>query len=73
VINVVNFDLVQQTSLASTEYADELMSLKSGLTAVPSDLVRPFRVKEFQCNLNVKSIRLFLRNRRRCGEFILVR
>jgi flavin reductase (DIM6/NTAB) family NADH-FMN oxidoreductase RutF len=56
VINVVNFDLVQQTSLASTEYADGVDEfLKSGLTAVPSDIVKPFRVKEspvqFECKV----------------------
>ncbi|MBE0390737.1 flavin reductase family protein [Flavobacterium sp. PL002] len=56
VINVVNFDLVQQTSLASTEYADGVNEfIKSGLTAVPSDLVKPFRVKEspvqFECKV----------------------
>lgn len=56
VINVVNFDLVQQTSLASTEYADGVDEfLKSGLTAVPSDVVKPFRVKEspvqFECKV----------------------
>lgn len=56
VINVVNYDLVQQTSLASTEYAtgvDEF--IKSGLTQVASDLVKPFRVKEspvqFECKV----------------------
>jgi flavin reductase (DIM6/NTAB) family NADH-FMN oxidoreductase RutF len=57
VINVVNFDLVQQTSLASTEYADGVNEFeKSGLTAVASDLVKPFRVKEspvqFECKVN---------------------
>ncbi|NRS87235.1 flavin reductase (DIM6/NTAB) family NADH-FMN oxidoreductase RutF [Flavobacterium sp. 7E] len=56
VINVVNFDIVQQTSLASTEYADGVNEfIKSGLTAVPSDLVKPFRVKEspvqFECKV----------------------
>ena len=57
VINVVNYDLVQQTSLASTEYAtgvDEF--IKSGLTQLASDLVKPFRVKEspvqFECKVN---------------------
>lgn len=56
VINVVNYDLVQQTSLASTEYAtgvDEF--IKSGLTQLASDLVKPFRVKEspvqFECKV----------------------
>ena len=57
VINVVNFDMVQQTSLASTEYADGVNEfLKSGLTQVPSDIVKPFRVKEspvqFECKVN---------------------
>jgi flavin reductase (DIM6/NTAB) family NADH-FMN oxidoreductase RutF len=56
VINVVNYDMVQQTSLASTEYADGVDEfLKSGLTPVPSDLVKPFRVKEspvqFECKV----------------------
>ena len=57
VINVVNFDMVQQTSLASTEYADGVNEfLKSGLTQVPSDIVKPFRVKEspvqFECKVS---------------------
>lgn len=57
VINVVNYDIVQQTSLASTEYADGVNEfLKSGLTAVASDLVKPFRVAEspvqFECKVN---------------------
>jgi flavin reductase (DIM6/NTAB) family NADH-FMN oxidoreductase RutF len=56
VINVVNYDMVQQTSLASTEYADGVDEfLKSGLTPVPSDVVKPFRVKEspvqFECKV----------------------
>jgi flavin reductase (DIM6/NTAB) family NADH-FMN oxidoreductase RutF len=55
VINVVNYDLVQQTSLASTEYADGVNEfIKSGVTPVPSDLVKPFRVQEsgtFECKV----------------------
>jgi flavin reductase (DIM6/NTAB) family NADH-FMN oxidoreductase RutF len=51
-----NFDMVQQTSLASTEYADGVNEfLKAGFTAVPSDVVKPFRVKEspqFECKVN---------------------
>lgn len=56
VINVVNFDIVQQMSLASTEYdtgVDEFV--KSGLTAVPSEVVKPPRVAEspvqFECKV----------------------
>jgi len=56
VINVVNYDMVQQMSLASTEYEQgENEFIKSGLTMVPSDVVRPFRVGEspvqFECKV----------------------
>jgi flavin reductase (DIM6/NTAB) family NADH-FMN oxidoreductase RutF len=47
VINVVTYEMVNQASLASTEYQtgiDEF--LKAGFTKVPSELIRPFRVKE---------------------------
>ncbi|TDE06428.1 flavin reductase family protein [Flavobacterium hiemivividum] len=57
VINVVNFDMVQQTSLASTEYAEGVDEfLKSGFTAIESEVVKPFRVKEspvqFECKVS---------------------
>jgi flavin reductase (DIM6/NTAB) family NADH-FMN oxidoreductase RutF len=57
VINVVNYDMVQQTSLASTEYAQGINEfLKSGFTPMPSELVKPYRVKEspvqFECKVN---------------------
>jgi flavin reductase (DIM6/NTAB) family NADH-FMN oxidoreductase RutF len=57
VINVVNYDMVQQTSLSSTEYPEGVNEfLKAGFTAIPSDIVKPFRVKEspvqFECKVN---------------------
>jgi flavin reductase (DIM6/NTAB) family NADH-FMN oxidoreductase RutF len=57
VINVVNYSIVQQASLSSTEYAEGVDEfLKSGLTAIPSDIVQPYRVKEspvqFECKVN---------------------
>jgi flavin reductase (DIM6/NTAB) family NADH-FMN oxidoreductase RutF len=57
VINVVNYDIVQQMSLSSTEYPDGVNEfLKSGLTMSPSDVVKPFRVAEspvqFECKVN---------------------
>ena len=57
VINVVNFDMVQQTSLSSTEYADGVNEfLKAGFSAIPSDLVKPYRVAQspvqFECKVN---------------------
>jgi flavin reductase (DIM6/NTAB) family NADH-FMN oxidoreductase RutF len=57
VINVVNFDLVQQASLSSTEYPKGVNEfIKAGLTPLPSDLVKPYRVAEspvqFECKVN---------------------
>ena len=47
VINIVNYDMVQQTSLASTEYAKGVNEfVKAGFTPEPSQLIKPFRVKE---------------------------
>ena len=47
VINVVNYDLVQQASLSSTEYAKGVNEfVKAGLTSIPSKKIKPFRVKE---------------------------
>lgn len=56
VIHVVGHDLVEQMSLASTEYPRGVNEfIKAGLTAVPSELVRPPRVKEaplaFECKV----------------------
>lgn len=57
VINVVNYAIVQQASLSSTEYAEGINEFeKSGLTMLESDVVKPFRVKEspvqFECKVN---------------------
>ena len=47
VINVVNYDIVQQMSLSSTEFPEGINEfIKSGLTPLPSDIVKPFRVSE---------------------------
>jgi flavin reductase (DIM6/NTAB) family NADH-FMN oxidoreductase RutF len=57
VINVVNYDIVHQMSLTSTEYPDNVNEFeKAGLTMLPSDKVKPFRVAEspiqFECKVN---------------------
>jgi flavin reductase (DIM6/NTAB) family NADH-FMN oxidoreductase RutF len=57
VINVVNYAIVQQASLSSTEYPDGVNEFeKAGLTMLASDIVKPFRVKEapvqFECRVN---------------------
>lgn len=57
VINVVNYDIVEQMSLSSSPYDKDVNEfVKAGLTPVKSDLVKPFRVKEspvqFECKVN---------------------
>lgn len=55
VINIVDFDMVQQTSLSSCEYpkgTDEFT--KSGLTPEPATLVAPPMVKESKVKLECK-------------------
>lgn len=56
VINVVNYSMVQQMSLASTEYPKGVNEfVKAGFTQVPSTLVKPPRVGEspaaFECKV----------------------
>jgi hypothetical protein len=57
VINIVNYDMVQQTSLASVEYPKGVNEfIKSGFTPIASELVKPPRVAEspvqFECVVN---------------------
>ncbi|MDO8992631.1 MAG: flavin reductase family protein [Daejeonella sp.] len=47
VINIVNYDMVQQTSLTSVEYPKGVNEfVKAGFTQISSELVRPPRVAE---------------------------
>jgi flavin reductase (DIM6/NTAB) family NADH-FMN oxidoreductase RutF len=47
VINIVNYNMVELMSLASTEYPEGVDEfVKSGFTPIESELVKPFRVKE---------------------------
>lgn len=57
VINVVNYAMVHQMSLASTEYSEKVNEFeKAGFTMLKSEEVKPFRVKEspvqFECKVN---------------------
>ena len=57
VINVVNYAIVQQMSLSSTEYPEGINEFeKAGFTMLPSDKIKPFRVAEspvqFECKVN---------------------
>lgn len=57
VINIVDYGMVQQMSLSSTEYAAGVNEFdKAGFTMLKSDVVAPFRVAEspaqFECKIN---------------------
>ncbi|AQX06435.1 flavin reductase [Elizabethkingia meningoseptica] len=62
VIGIANFPIVQQISLASTEYEEGVNEfIKSGLTMKPADLVKPPLIAEcpvnFECKVNeIKSL-----------------
>lgn len=57
VINIVNYDMVQQMSLASVEYGQGVNEFeKAGFTEITSETIKPPRVKEspvsFECKVN---------------------
>jgi flavin reductase (DIM6/NTAB) family NADH-FMN oxidoreductase RutF len=55
VINIVTEDIVQQTSLSSTEYENGVNEfIKAGFTPINSETVAPFRVKESPVQLECK-------------------
>lgn len=55
VVNIANYDMVQQLSLSSTEYGDGVDEfIKSGFTKLDSDIVKPFRVAESPVQLECK-------------------
>jgi flavin reductase (DIM6/NTAB) family NADH-FMN oxidoreductase RutF len=59
VINVVNYNMVQQMNLASCEYPKGINEFtKSGFTPVASELVKPFRVKESPVALECKLLQV---------------
>lgn len=56
VINIVNYPMVHQMSLASSPYAPDVNEFeKAGFTPVSSETIKPFRVKEspaqFECTV----------------------
>ena len=57
VINIVTYDMVQQVSLASCEFArQENEFIKAGFTELPATLVKPPMVKESKVQLECKVI-----------------
>lgn len=59
VINIADYSMVQQVSLASCEYPKEIDEfLKSGFTKEPSQLIKPPRVKESLIQLECKVLEI---------------
>lgn len=59
VINIVNYNMVHQMSLASSPYAKAVSEFeKAGFTPIASDLVKPMRVKESPVQLECKVFEL---------------
>ena len=59
VIQAVTHSMVEQVSLASAEYAPEVDEfIKSGLTPIDSDIVKPKRVKESPFQMECKLLEL---------------
>jgi flavin reductase (DIM6/NTAB) family NADH-FMN oxidoreductase RutF len=59
VINIVNYDMVYQMSLASSPYAKEIDEfVKTGFTPLESEVVKPFRVKESPVQMECEVIEI---------------
>ena len=55
VINVVNYAIVRQMAIASISFPPEVNEFKkAGLTPIPSDLVKPLRIKESPLHMECK-------------------
>lgn len=56
-INIVTYDMVQQTSLASCEFPKDVNEfVKAGFTPIPSTMIQPPMVKESKARLECKVI-----------------
>jgi flavin reductase (DIM6/NTAB) family NADH-FMN oxidoreductase RutF len=59
VINIVDYDMVQQTSLSSCEYSKEVNEfIKAGFTPQPATIIKPPMVKESKVKMECKVIEL---------------
>ncbi len=74
VINVVTYNMVRQMAVASIAYPPEVNEFeKAGFTAIPSDLVRPFRVKESPIQMEGKVRQIIaLGNEAGSGNLVMV-
>jgi flavin reductase (DIM6/NTAB) family NADH-FMN oxidoreductase RutF len=61
VINVVSHNIVRQMTLTSVNYPKGISEfVKSGLTPIASDLIKPFRVKESPVQLECRVVRMHI-------------
>lgn len=59
VISMVTYSMVQQVNLASNEFSKGVNEFeKAGFQTLPSDLVKPFRIKESPVNFECKVIQV---------------
>ena len=59
VVNIVGEDLAEKMNLCAGQYPPDIDEFKlSGLTPVPSDLVKPPRVKESRVNMECKVVEI---------------
>lgn len=59
VINIVNYAMVEQTSLSSSDYPKGVNEFeKAGFTMLPSDLIAPFRVAEAPVQMECKVLQV---------------
>ncbi|MEN9610996.1 MAG: hypothetical protein RLZZ628_1810 [Bacteroidota bacterium] len=75
VINVVNYNMVQQTSLSAIEFAHGVSEFtKTGLTPIPSEVVKPPRVLESPVQMECKVEQIIkLGNTPSAGNLVICR
>jgi flavin reductase (DIM6/NTAB) family NADH-FMN oxidoreductase RutF len=72
VINIVTYSMVEQMNLASTEFPRGVNEFfKSGFTPIPSERVKPFRVKESPIQIECK-VRQVIETGNRAGAANLI-
>lgn len=73
VVNIVSENFVQQMNTCSGEYPPEVDEFEvSGLTPLPSDMVRPARVKEARVNMECKLVQVVHVSERPLGGSIVL-
>ena len=73
VVNIVDYEMVQQTSLASCDFPREVNEFtKAGFTSVPATLVRPPMVKESKVKMECRVMEIkILGNEGGAGNLVL--